>query len=118
MNYNEDYKKGMRIVFELGKKFHVNVRKYQWIPHISSLLSSVNACEKFWNNVEIQGRFKNIEKIKFYCQLFHNTNYDDSTSLFEWCVTIEGIRFWSEIDEKVFKVDPWQEYNHTSIYEI
>ena len=87
---NEDYIKGMRLLLKGAKEQGVNIRKVQWIPHVSKMLSEHNLCYKFWYNTYSQNRIKYLLRCKTWYDLIYNTD----VCAFLWILTYERPTFW------------------------
>lgn len=96
--YNDDYKKGMKLLITECKKNYIDYHKLRWLIKFNKMLSKNNICYKFWNNVVSQGRLKRIE----ICQSVENMVYGEETCLFAWGCTKEGSDFWFKSLYKVF----------------
>lgn len=88
--FNEDYKKGMKLLLQESKKQGINVRKCQWIPNVSKMLSEHDLCYKFWHNVVKQ---KYLNRV-FLCKDWYDVMYDSAKWLFLWPLSEEGAAFW------------------------
>ena len=87
---NEDYVKGMRLLLREAKMQRINIRKAQWVPHVSKMLSEHDLCYKFWYNVWDQ---KSLHRI-FLCENWYDIMYVSDRWLFYWGTTEEGNDFW------------------------
>ena len=88
-SYNRDYIKGMKFLLEKSREQNFNVRKYQWIPSVSKLLSEHNLCYKFWYNVVEQNNLSEIPYCKTWYDIMHGEH-----CLFYWGRSDEGLDYW------------------------
>lgn len=90
---NEDYISGMRLLLKKSKEQGLDIiRKCQWIPNVSKMLSEYNLCYKFWRNTCNQNRIKNILKCNSWYDLLYNIN----VCAFLWIMSNESPAFWRE----------------------
>jgi hypothetical protein len=87
---NEDYVKGIRFLLKETKERGINIRKVQWIPNVSKMLSERNLCYRFWYNVAEQG---NLNRLPL-CETWFDILYGCKKWLFIWLTTEEGSTFW------------------------
>ena len=97
---NEDYIKGIKFLLQKAKEQKINIRKAQWIPNVSKILSEHNACYKFWYNVWQQNRLHKI----LLCDTWFDVMYDHYRFLFRWDATREGHSFWSSMLTEVLGI--------------
>lgn len=90
--FNEDYISGMRLLLKEAKEQGVNIRKAQWVPHVSKMLSEHNLCYKFWNNTCVQNRIKLVVR----CKTWYDLLYNPDICAFLWITTYERPTFWRE----------------------
>jgi hypothetical protein len=89
-NYNEDYIKGMKFLLEKSREQGINIRKVQWIPNVSKLLSERNLCYEFWYNVWKQDRLDRT----LLCKTWYDVIYGIDECLFCWARTRQGMAYW------------------------
>lgn len=96
MNYNEDYKNGMKFLMSKCKEQGVNIHgsNLRWLIKFSKMLSDSYVCYKFWLNVEKQHRIKKINECKCLYDVFY-AEYE--SALFKWEDTDEERDFWFNI---------------------
>ena len=91
--FNEDYIKGIKFLLEKSREEGINIRKVQWVPHVSKMLSEHNVCYSFWHNVWEQ---KNLYRIPL-CDTWYDVMFDPDKCLFSWGKTYEGHSFWASM---------------------
>lgn len=100
--YNEDYVNGMRFLLKKAKEQDLDIiRKCQWIPNVSKMLSEHDLCYKFWYNVWKQNKLHNV----LLCKTWYDVMYDSRSWLFSWAFTEEGIIFWNNHLWKMLGLD-------------
>ena len=95
--FNEDYIRGIKFLLEVSKEQGVNVRKAQWIPHVSEMLSKHNVCYQFWYNVWYQKRLNRVP----LCKTWYDVMFDIDKCLFTWDKSYEGHSFWVSMLRRV-----------------
>ena len=98
--FNEDYIKGIKFLLSNSKRQGVNIRKVQWVPHVSEMLSEHKLCHKFWYNVWSQ---KKLDRIPL-CNDWFDVMFDPEKYLFSWSQTYDGYSFWVTMLSKVLGV--------------
>lgn len=88
--FNEDYIKGTKFLLGVSKEQGINIRKVQWVPHVSKMLSEHGVCYKFWYNVWSQNRLNKVP----LCNTWYDVAYGQNSCLFCWSQTSEGHLFW------------------------
>jgi hypothetical protein len=97
--FNEDYIKGIKFLLEKSREEGINIRKVQWIPHVSKMLSEHNVCYKFWYNVWSQKRLYRVP----LCENWYDVMFDCHKCLFTWTNSCENHSFWSSVLSQVLK---------------
>lgn len=87
---NGDYIKGIKFLLEKSKEQKINIRKVQWIPNVSKLLSEHSLCYEFWYNVWKQKRLNRVP----LCETWYDVLYDFDGCLFCWDETRQGMAYW------------------------
>lgn len=95
--FNEDYIKGIKFLLEKSREEGINIRKVQWVPHVSKMLSKHNVCYSFWYNVWSQ---KKLDRIPL-CDTWYDALFDLDKCLFSWTSTYEGHSYWSSMLSEV-----------------
>lgn len=96
---NEDYTKGMKFLLRKSKEQGINIRKVQWVPNVSKILSKHDLCYKFWYNVWAQKRLGRVP----LCDTWFDVMYGPDKCLFCWGKTSEGQSFWYLMLNEVLK---------------
>ena len=88
--YNDDYKKGMKLLISECKKNSIDYHNLKWLIKFNKILSKLGISYKFWNNVILQKRLKRI----LLCECVEDICRGENTCLFSWVKTKEGSEFW------------------------
>ena len=98
--FNKDYLRGMKFLLNKSREQGVNIRKAQWIPHVSKMLSEHNVCYKFWYNVWSQKRLGRVP----LCKNWFDVMFDCHKCLFTWANSCESHSFWSSVLSEILGV--------------
>lgn len=111
---NEDYIKGIRFLLKKSREQGVNVRKVQWVPHVSKMLSEHDLCYKFWYNVWKQNSLYKIP----LCNTWYDVMYDPHKYLFSWDKSYEGHSFWVSMLRRVLGIRIITEFEYNGSHRL
>ena len=107
MTYDEDYRKGMKLLVTECKKEDIDYHKLRWLIKFSKMLSYKGVCYKFWLNVVEQKRVSRI----LHCNTVSDAFYGIGLSLFIWYNSKEGREFWNSRLETIFHHKMYKSFN-------